>query len=212
VILSGTPTCAWYIRTSTERQSTENQKPDLERLVSARGYKVVAVYEEQVSAAAKVRPKYDEMMGDAHAGKFGVLIVWSLDRLGRSMVGNLSAVLDLDRRGVIVVSVKEPWLDSHPGPTRQLLLGVLGWVAEQERLRIGERVKAGLARVKASGQQLGRPRTHINVSIAIALRNQGMSIRGIAKELGVASSIVHRTLAVSRQSFAQMDPQVGDPR
>lgn len=205
---SGTPVAALYIRTSTEKQFTGNQRPEIERLVEARGYEVRAVYEEQVSAAAKVRPQYDRMMQDAHAGNFGVVVIWSLDRLGRSMLGNLQAVLDLDRRGVLVVSVKEPWLDSHSGPTRQLLLGVLGWVAEQERVRIGERVRAGLARVKKSGQQLGRPRTHVPLPVVRALRDQGMSIRAIGKELGVAPSIVHR--ALSRQPLTGGDPQVGD--
>jgi DNA invertase Pin-like site-specific DNA recombinase len=59
-----------------------------------------------------VRPVFDRMVRDAHQGAFDVLVVWALDRFGRSMVGNLQAVLDLDRCGVQVVSVREPWLDT----------------------------------------------------------------------------------------------------
>jgi len=200
--LSGTKRTAIYLRTSTDRQHTENQRPDVEQLVRARGFEVSAVFEEQVSAAAKVRPEYERMMKAAHAGEFGILVVWSLDRLGRSMLGNLQAVLDLDRRGVQVVSVRESWLDSDMGPARQLLLGVMGWVAEQERARIGERVRAGLDRVKKKGVKLGRPKAHLNVSFAIGLRHQGKSIREVAKTMGVSTSVVHRALAAFQNPVA----------
>jgi len=75
-------------------------------------------------------------MGPAYRGDFEVVLVWSLDRLGRSMTGNLEAVLELDRCGVEVVSVREPWLDTG-GPVRALLIAIFGWVAEQERAQIG---------------------------------------------------------------------------
>jgi DNA invertase Pin-like site-specific DNA recombinase len=94
---------AIYLRVSSDEQTYENQRPDVKRLARTRGYKLVATYEEQASAA-KARPEYARMMGDAHRGMFDVLVVWALDRFGRSMVGNMQAVLDLDRRGVEVVT------------------------------------------------------------------------------------------------------------
>lgn len=94
---------AIYARVSTAEQSTDNQLPDLEALASRRGFDIVRVFSENVSAV-KARPEFDVMIAAAHRGKFDVLLVWSLDRLHRSMVGALQTVLDLDRRGVQVVS------------------------------------------------------------------------------------------------------------
>jgi len=84
-----------YLRTSTVEQHVENQRPVLEDLARRRGFDVVAVFEEQASAVKK-RPIFEQVMADAHAGKFDVLCIWALDRMGRSMTGNLQAVLDLD--------------------------------------------------------------------------------------------------------------------
>jgi hypothetical protein len=179
----GTRTAALYLRTSTERQHTENQRPDVEQLVRARGYEVVEVFEEQVSAVARVRPEYDRMMKAAHAGEFNTLVVWSLDRLGRSMIGNLQAVLDLDRRGVQVVSVRESWLDSDMGPARQLLLGVMGWVAEE---------------AQGSPQRLGGHR----------LEGAGHVHRDVAKAMGVSTSVAHRALASFQNPVAGEGVQV----
>jgi DNA invertase Pin-like site-specific DNA recombinase len=139
--------CAQYLRVSTTEQSYENQLPDLEALAKARGFEIVSTYAEKVSAV-KQRPAFERMLADAHRGKFQVVLVWSLDRLHRSMVGALQTIIDLDRRGVQVISVREPWLDTG-GPVRSLLLAICGWVAEQERLRIGDRTKAGLERALA---------------------------------------------------------------
>ena len=95
---------AIYLRVSSDEQSYENQRPDIERIVQTRGYTLVASYEEQASAA-KTRAVFARMMADAHRGLFDVLVIWALDRFGRTMVGNMQAVLELDRRGVKVVSV-----------------------------------------------------------------------------------------------------------
>src|SRR6185437_8673441 len=133
-------------------QETANQRPDVKLLVRTRGLRVVAEYEEKLSAA-KVRPKFDAMMRDAHQGKFDVLVIWALDRFGRSMVGNLQAVLDLDRCGVEVVSVRESWLDTG-GPVRTLLIAIFSWIAEQERAQIIARTKAGLERARRRGIRL----------------------------------------------------------
>jgi hypothetical protein len=109
---------ALYLRVSKSdgSQTVENQRPEVEQLARARGFEIAQVYEEQVSAA-KHRPRYEEMLRDARRGKFHVLVVWALDRFGRSMVGNLSDVLELDRLGVTVVSARESWLDTG-GPVR----------------------------------------------------------------------------------------------
>ncbi len=124
---------ALYIRVSTEKQTTENQLAELRQLAAARGFEPV-IYQE-VESAAKARPVLDRMLSDAHAGRIRVIIVWALDRLHRSMVGSIQTVLECDRIGVPVISVREPWLDTS-GPVRPLLVAIFGWVAEQERSRL----------------------------------------------------------------------------
>jgi len=183
---------ALYLRVSTGEQNLGNQRPDLEQLARVRGLDIAAVYEEKASAV-KSRPEFNKLMADAHTGKFGVVIVWALDRLGRSMVGNLTTVLTLDNMGVQVISGREPWLDMG-GPIRSLLIAVFSWVAEQERLRIVERTRAGLDHARAKGIRLGRPKARIDLDAALRLRDEGMSLRDVAKKMKVGTSTLHRAL------------------
>lgn len=199
------PRAAIYLRVSTDRQSAENQRPEVEQLARARGYEVVVVYEEQASAV-KHRPKYERMLKDAKKGGFDVLVVWALDRFGRSMTGNLTDVLELDRIGVTVVSVRESWLDTG-GPVRNLLIAIFSWVAEQERTRLVERTKAGLEQARRRGAKIGRPRTRFDVDRARDLRAEGQSLRAVAKELGVSYSTLCRALGAPSAS----DPKPSSP-
>jgi len=183
---------ALYYRVSSDEQSTECQRPEVEQLCRARGLHVVSVYEEQASAA-KHRPEYERMMKDAKRGKFGVLVIWAIDRFGRSMTSNLGDILELDRVGVQVVSVRETWLDTG-SPVRNLLVAIFSWVAEQERARLVERTKAGMAAARRRGARIGRPRARIDRDRLLELHGQGWSVRKIADALGVGSSTVQRHL------------------
>lgn len=181
-----------YVRVSTQDQTTANQLPELMQLAEARGFEVTEVIED-VMSAAKQRPGLERLMKLAHAGKCRVIVCWALDRLGRSMVGNLQTVLELDRLGVQVVSMREPWL-TMDGPVRSLLIAVFSWVAEQERARIRERTQAGLDRARRSGKKLGRPGVEIDADKALLLRRRGLSLRAIANKLGVSHTSLHRFL------------------
>ena len=189
---------AIYLRVSRGEQCIENQRPAIVRLARARKLKLVFTFEESASAA-HARPQLRNVMAAAHRGDFDVLIVWSLDRLGRSMTGNLQAVLELDRCGVEVLSVREPWLDTG-GPVRPLLIAIFGWVAEQERMQIAERTKAGMARVRRKGVRFGRPKRRIDMRRAKLLRGQGLSLRDVAQQLKVPLSTLHRALCPEKGS------------
>lgn len=186
---------ALYLRVSSDSQTVENQIGDLEQLAASRGLVIVERYDE-IGSAAKKRPKFDALMRDAQRRHFDVLVVWSLDRFGRSMAGNVAAVVELDRIGVEVLSVREPWLDTG-GPVRSLLVAVLSWVAEFERARLIERTRAGLARARREGKRLGRPRVVIDVPRARRLRGEGRSIRDVARVLGVSRSVLGRALGTA---------------
>jgi len=188
---------ALYLRVSSERQTVANQRPALLKLAKTRGLKVVATFEEQASAA-KVRPQYDAMMEAAHRGDFDVLIVWSLDRFGRSAIANLQDVLSLDEKGVHVVSAQESWLEMD-GPVRKLLIFIISWVAEQERKRLIERTCAGMERARAEGKAIGRPRVIFSRrSVETMMQARGATPLSVAKLLGVSESSVRRALRVSK--------------
>lgn len=196
------PRAALYLRVSTNLQAHENQLPELEQLARTRGYAVAARFEE-AATTGKRRPVFERMMAEAKRGAFDLVAVWSLDRFGRNMAGNVVDVLALDRAGVQLVSVREPWLDTG-GPVRDLLLAIFSWVAEQERRRLSERTKAGLARVRdrgsRSGRPIGRPRRLNAVDVAAVLRlaHAGRSGRQIAVALKVPRTTVRRALATRR--------------
>jgi DNA invertase Pin-like site-specific DNA recombinase len=190
--MTTTKRCALYLRVSTDRQTAENQFAEVRQLVAARGFEPV-IYEE-VESAAKARPVLDSMLTDVRAGRVHAVAVWALDRLHRSMAGAINTVLELDRLGVPVLSVREGWLDTS-GPVRPLLVAILGWVAEQERTRLIERTKAGLERARREGKVLGRPRTSpLKLAAAARLVSDGASIRAAAKENGVSFEVLRRHL------------------
>lgn len=181
-----------YLRVSTGEQTTDNQVRELRALAAARGWEVVEYRE--TGSAAKARPVLAALLADAAAGRVGAVAVWALDRLHRSMTGAIGTVLELDRLGVAVVSVREPWLDTA-GPVRALLVAIFGWVAEQERARLIERTIAGLDRARSQGVRLGRPRSspaalHAAAELvatgtprAVAARRHGLSARALGRFL-----------------------------
>jgi DNA invertase Pin-like site-specific DNA recombinase len=208
---------ALYLRTSTADQHLENQRPELLRIAEQRDLEVVCVYQEQ-RGAAKQRPALDSMLVDANSGRFDCLIIWAIDRIGRSMTGNLNLLLELDRVGVRVISAREPWLNVA-STVRPLLIGIFGWVAEQEQMRISERTRAGLARARAKGVRVGRPPKELDVAKLRALREAGRSYREIARLVGAGASTIHRLLAadevlqraVLKPGSSQIDSRTPEP-
>ena len=188
------PKAALYLRVSTDRQTAENQLDDVHRLVVARGFEPV-MYQE-VESAVKARPVLDRMMADVRAGRVQAVAVWALDRLHRSMTGAINVVLELDRLGVQVMSVREAWLDTA-SPVRPLLVAIFGWVAEQERARLIERTKAGLERARRQGKRLGRPpASPVLLHAARDLVLEGVPVAEAARRKGVARSTLQRFLQV----------------
>lgn len=187
---------AVYFRVSTSAQSLDNQRKAVFRLVAARGYELVETFEEK-SSSARERTAFAAAKFGARRGEYDVLVVWALDRFGRSMAKNLIDVLELDRLGVEIVSVCEPWLDTR-GPVRDLLVAIFSWVAEQERMRLGERTRAGLERARREGRKLGRPPARVNLAEANRLRATGMTWAKIARHMGVKQSTLERARRAAR--------------
>ena len=149
---------ALWLRVSDPSQSTDNQVPALEAFAERRALEVVKCYRVTESGWKGAQQKHlSQVYADARLGKFEVLLVWALDRLSREGVGpTLEVVHRLGKAGVEVWSLQEPWLETS-GELRDLLLAMVGWVANYESKRLSERTLAGLDRARADGKRLGRP-------------------------------------------------------
>lgn len=175
---------AVYLRVSTEKQDEKNQEPDCLRVCAARGWEPFVLREKE-SGATMNRPVWNQVMDEAHRGRIGAVVVWSIDRIGRSMFELIDDVRELDRVGVQVVSVKETWLDTG-GPARDLLLPIFAWVAHQQRTKLRDQTRAGLARARAAGRVGGRRWTNIppaSWDIVAAGRELGLGYHTIAKRI-----------------------------
>ena len=149
---------ALWARVSTDEQDCENQVRELRTFAERRSLEVAHVYQvEQSAFSGAHRRSLDQVIRDARAGHFSVLLVWALDRLSREgPLATLQLVDQLSRAGVQVISLQEPWTEVS-GELRDLLLALVGWVARYESQRRSERTRAGLQRAVAEGKRLGRP-------------------------------------------------------
>lgn len=178
-----------YARVSTQEQQTlEMQVEKLREYAEVRGWIVKAEFSE-VGSGAKIRPKREELMKMARRREIDAIVVWKLDRFGRSLVDLVSTLSELRELDVIFVSLTEA-LDFST-PTGRLMAGMLSTFAEFERDLIRERVKAGIANARAKGRPHGRPRTAANkASEVLRLKVSGMNNSQIARELKISRASV----------------------
>jgi DNA invertase Pin-like site-specific DNA recombinase len=192
---------AIYVRCSTADQSVALQVDGLKEYAELRRFQVVETYaDEGVSGAKASRPALDRLLADAHRRRFDAVLVWKLDRLGRSLSHLLRLVEQLESLGVGLVSLGDPGMDTTSAHGR-LIFSVIGAVAEFERGLIQERTRAGVAAARRRGRHPGRPSTLSAGDRARArrLRSAGVSHRAIARQLGCSHATVQRALgAVAR--------------
>lgn len=188
---------ALYSRVSTSHQTTENQRQELQRVASLRGWTVVEVFNDDGISGSKGRsdrPALDALLKAAVRRRFDLVAVWSIDRLGRSLQHLVETVNELHAVGVDLY-VQQQAIDTS-SPAGKLAFSVFGALAEYERELIRERVKAGLERAKRNGTRLGRP-TNLNDSVRasiVTLRAENVSIRRIASQLRVGTGTVYEVL------------------
>ena len=194
---------AIYARVSTAtEQSPEMQLRDLRELAERRGFEVVREYVDTgFSGATDSRPALNDLLADARRGRFEAVLVWKLDRLGRSLVHLVRLLEELRQVGVELISFSEG-LD-FTTTTGKLLYQVISAFAEFERECIRERVKAGLRNARAKGKRIGRPPVIVDASRIAQRRAQGASWREIAEEFGVGATTARRALARLAKSPAE---------
>ena len=143
---------------SDESQDPQNQLNPLRDFAKAIGSEIILEYVDSASGSNGDRENFLRMLNDADKRKFDLLLIWALDRFSREGISNTLGYLErLKRNGVAIKSLKESWLDTQDTGLGQLLLAIFSWVAQQERMRIVERTKAGLERARREGRKLGRP-------------------------------------------------------
>jgi DNA invertase Pin-like site-specific DNA recombinase len=180
---------AIYARVSTTDQTCENQLLELRQYCKARGWSIWAEFiDNGVSGSKDRRPALDDLLAHARRRRFDVLVCWRLDRLGRSLRHLVTTLGDLHDLGIGFISLGEG-IDLGT-PAGRLQLHILAALAEFERCRIQERVRAGLARVKAEGRRLGRPTQP--VPLEKLLQVDKLSVREAARKLRVSRSTVQR--------------------
>ncbi len=190
---------ALYARVSTsdKGQSPDNQLTDLRQFAAGQGWEVTTEYIEYESGGKADRPQFKAMMAAASRREFDVLLFWSLDRLSREGALKTLQVLDqLSRWNVAYRSYTESYLDSA-GMFAEAIVALLATLAKQERLRIQERVKAGLDRAIREGKKLGRPLRVVRRDRIIELRRAGWSWSRIGDKLGLHPSTVRRAVKVT---------------
>lgn len=147
---------AVYARVSKESQNPENQIIELREYAERRGFEVYRVYVDRVSGARDSRPALNDLMMDARQKRFDVVLVWKLDRLGRSLQHLIQIISEWENLGINFICVTQN-IDTT-SPSGKLIFHIFGAIAEFERELIRERVRAGLRRARREGKKLGRPK------------------------------------------------------
>jgi DNA invertase Pin-like site-specific DNA recombinase len=203
-----TKRAALYVRVSTDHQTVENQVAELRAVAERRGWEVLETYRDAGISGATgrdKRPGLDGMLNDASRRKFDVIMVWAIDRLGRSLIDLLGTIQHLETVGVDLY-LEQQHLDTTT-PTGKLLFQITGACAEFERSMIRQRVNAGLAPIKAKikrgekftskagvvRRNLGRPGAEPEkVERAREELGKGIGIGKVARLTGLGTGTVHR--------------------
>jgi len=184
---------AVYGRVSTNKQECETQLRDLREYAAQRGFEVIEEYVDRLTGMKDSRPALNRLMLDAKQRKFDAVLVWKLDRWGRSLQHLVNSLAELQALGVQFISFRDG-LDLTT-PAGRLQFHTIAAMAEFERSLIVERIKAGLRRARREGKQLGRPVANVDMSKVRKLQASGMSLRAIAATVGWSPSLLCKKLA-----------------
>lgn len=186
---------AIYIRVSTSGQKFDSQEGPMLDFCKRKGWTAAKfeIFREKISGIAKTRPVLERIMAGARVGKIKTVVVYKLDRLGRSLMHLAYVVNEFKRMGVALLSVSEGIDTSVSNPLAQMQINMLGSFAELERDMIRGRAKAGLEAARKRGVKVGRPRTRDKFTAeAIAFKKKGLSLLQIAGMLKTSVTTVYR--------------------
>ena len=205
---------ALYLRVSTLEQNAEAQRRELQVYATRHDWQIVDQYEDKASGADPKRPELARLLAAARAGKFETVLVWKLDRFGRTLLDCLHNLELLEVELVRFIAVSQGIDTDRKNPASKLLLHILAAFAECEREMIRERVISGVRRYQQdfaagkvgksvhsqSGKDLPphRPWRIVDVERIASLRAQGLTFGQIGKELGISGPTAWRRLKQAR--------------
>jgi DNA invertase Pin-like site-specific DNA recombinase len=183
---------ALYARVSTlNGQNPETQLVELREYSARREWRIEGEYVDAgVSGSKDSRPSLNRMMAHAHQRRFDAILVWKLDRFGRSLKHLVTAIAELEALGVTFVSLKDNW--DLATPSGRLMFQIVGAMAEFERELIRERIRAGMRRRRLEGLSLGRAPIQVDHARLVADRLAGMSLTNVARKYSVSRASVVR--------------------
>jgi len=188
---------ALYARVSTlhGQQDPEMQLSELREYATRRGLNIHEEYVDQgVSGSIESRPALNRLMADAQRCRYDAVLVWKIDRFGRSLKHLVNSLADLSACGIAFISLRDN-LDLST-PSGRLMFQIIGAMAEFERALIQERVRAGLRNAKAKGKRIGRPRQEVDSSKVLKLRAEGLSWRAVSEHLKLGLGTVYRAVSL----------------
>ncbi len=185
---------AIYLRVSTDGQTVENQRRELKAAAKRHGWRVVETFADEGISGAKgrdKRPGLNKLLLGVVRRDFDLVAAWSVDRLGRSLQHLISILGEVHAKGVGLY-LHQQGLDTTT-PAGEAMFQMLGVFAQFERAMIRERVNAGLARARAQGKILGRPKVAPAVERRVrASLGKGTGILKTARTLGLGTRTVQR--------------------
>ena len=193
---------AIYARISTlnKGQDVDMQLNELRQFCASKGWNVTHEYVDRgISGSKPSRPQLNRLMEHASAKRFDAVLVWKLDRFGRSVRHLVNAIAELEAAGVSFVSLKDS-IDLST-PQGRLMFQIIAAMAEFERALICERVKSGMANARSKGRQIGRPSLGIEREQIVALRSSGATWNGISDALGCSPATAKRTYGTSVENM-----------
>lgn len=199
---------ALYARVSLEEtnekdrryQEPENQLEPLREWAKTQGWTIVEEYIDRGSGADPNRTSFKKMLQDAMMLKFQVILVWKLDRFSREPMSiAIGRIQKLRERSVGIKSLTETWLDTaKDNPMGDLVMAIMAWAAGEERRKISERTKAGIARKKSMGQwKGGRPNiiaSSEQIDLIKELFKQGKGITAIMRKTKIGKKSIKEIL------------------
>src|SRR5258707_6077727 len=185
---------AIYLRVSTDGQTVENQRRELKAAAKRHGWQVVETFADEGISGAKgrdKRPGLNKLLLGVARKDFDLVAAWSVDRLGRSLQHLISILSEVHAKGVGLY-LHQQGLDTTT-PAGEAMFQMLGVFAQFERAMIRERVNAGLARARAQGKTLGRPKVAPAVERRVrASLGNGTGNLKTARALGLGTRTVQR--------------------
>lgn len=198
---------ALYVRVSTaDKQHPANQVAPLRAWCRKAGHRVVTEFVDKESGSSATRPAFLKMMEAARRHEFDVVVFWSLDRFSREgIAATFEHLKRLNSHHVEFYSLQDPFCrsladkgDLAAAAAREILIAIAAWVAEYERRRRQERVKAGMERARKQGKPIGRQRTKYlsrdETATMMDMRTRGYSFRAIALKLESTKSTIQRRI------------------